>query len=208
MKLLKLLVSGSFKTEPASDKNRMPFSGIEIIAPFVKEEYYVTVAQRLFPIALRKNKEFSKINYEGLIKIFVDSVKEIDGELSFVNKDIKEMSWEELQDMACYFGLREIPLYQSGELRTAREKAYEIYMKVIKKRKVIKSALDKKVLTEKVRARCQALAMDERETQEAISKEMENVFDMSVDPNNLERSYSYAKLSPLIALKVDKAIKE
>jgi hypothetical protein len=208
MKLLKILVSGSFRTEPAKDTNRMPFNGIEITAPFVSEEYYTQVSQRLFPIYLRKNKEFAKVNFEGLIKIFVDSVKEVEGELSFVNKDIKEMSWEELQDMACYFGLREVPLYQIGELRTAREKAYEIYMKVIKKRKVIKSALDMKILKENVRTRCQTLGMDESETQEEIKKSMENIFDMSVDPNNLEKSYNYAKLPSLIALKVDKSQKQ
>ncbi len=206
MKLLQLTVSGSFMTEPASDKNRMQFNNVEITCPKVDEAFYLSVAMRLFPIYLRKNKEYSKSNYEGLIKIFVDSVKEIEGDLSFVGKDIKEMSWEELQDMACYFNLREIPLYQAGELRTAREKAYEIFMKVVKKRKVIKSALDKKILTERIRTRCQSLLMDERETQKVIDEEFSEIFDMTVDPNNLERSYNFAKLPALIALKLDKVI--
>lgn len=205
MKLLKMVVSGSFMTEPASDKNRVQFNSVEITCPFVAEEFHITSAMRLFPIYLRKNKEYAKLNFEGLIKIFIDSVKEVEGELSFVGKDIKEMSWEELQDMACYFNLREIPFFQHGELRTAKEKSYEIFMKVIKKRKVIKSAVDKKILTEKIRMRCQALAMDERETQDEIQKDFVNIFDMTVDPNNLEKSYSYLKLPPLIALKLDKA---
>jgi hypothetical protein len=219
MKLLKILVSGSFRTEPANDKNSMAFNGVEIIAPDLgvplifkenetKEDYLSVINKRLFPIALRKNKDYNTVNFNGLIKIYVDKEEKFEGELSFANKDIKEMSWEELQEMACYFAFREVPLYQVGQLRTAREKAYEVYMKAIKKRKVVKSALDMKVLKENVRSRCQTLGMDEKETQEEINKMIENIFDMSVDPNNLERSYNYAKLPALIALKVDKSQKQ
>lgn len=207
--MLRLKVSGSFKTKPGTDEDRHPFADVEVIIPKVEEAYYNQCIIRLFQIALNNDKRFSKVNYEGLIKIYIDSVTpDSDLDNPCEGKDIKEMSWEELQYYAATACIREIPLYHIGDIRTAREKAYEMYMKIFKKKKVIKSALDKKIITERIQSSSEKLGLDADETEAKIKEALADAFDMSVDPNNIERSYNFSKLPALIPIpsmkKVDK----
>ena len=60
-----------------------------------------------------------------------DEMQEVEHEFSFIGKDIKEMTREELQDLALYNDLRQIPLYHKSSVRTMREKAYKAYKKHI-----------------------------------------------------------------------------
>ena len=206
MNMIEVEVSGSFKTQPGTDKDRKSFSGLKIVMPNCPSEYYTAHALRYFPLAIREDKKLKEINFEGVIKLFIDSVKEVDGEPSCVGKDVKEMTWEELQSMACVLKLREIPLYQSMNIRTAREKAYETYMKVIKKKKVFKSAKDKKELRERIERTCEKLELSPEEVKERIDKAMEDAFDMTINPNNENESYDYLKLPALIAVPAIKKI--
>lgn len=208
MKMIKLTVSGSFKTEAGSDKNRRAFSNIEIIAPFSTEDYFITHAMRLFPIVHKTNKEIKDVNFEGLIKIYIDDYCEVEAENPCVGKDIKEMTWAELQYLACTMRFREIPLYQVGDLRNAREKAYETYMKVYKKRKVIKTPLDKVKLKEKLLAKYKLLGSDDAEANEQVEKELEEAFDMSINEHNPSLSYNFAKLPKLVPVPAEIEVKK
>lgn len=204
MKAIKLKTSGSFRTEPGIDKNRMPFADLEMIIPAVPEAFYFQSAMRMFPIYLRKDKRFDKTNNEGLIKIFIDQSTEVDFDFGLEGKGIKEMDWVQLQAFASSFKLREIPLYQAGELRTAREKAYLTYLKVIKQKKIIKTVVDKKQAEETIIARCQILRMTEQEQEAELVKARADWFVAIQDPNNPERSYDFAKVEDIIPFKVDK----
>ena len=209
MEMVKLSCSGSFKTQPGTDKDRVSFFGVEIEVPKQSEEnedHYLPMAMRMFPIAMRNNKNIKDKNFEGIIKLYVDTVSDANGEPLCAGKDIKEMNWEDLQSLACALRIREIPMYHQGSLRGAQEKSYELYQKIIKKRRVYKSPLDKK----KVRERLQRMWKNKYDMQDeldqAIKEEMKKGFDMTINPQNKEMSYSFVKLPALVAVKSDKAL--
>lgn len=75
---------------------------------------------------IKDNPEYKAV-VRHLRSVFVDDVQEIDHDFSFVGKDVREMSFDELQDLAVYKDLRLIPS-ERGDLREARAKAYADYM--------------------------------------------------------------------------------
>jgi hypothetical protein len=210
MKMLKLTCSGRFRTQPAMDKDSVQFQDFTIKIPYLPEELryapdnkMLQNAKRMFPVSLRSSK-LKDQNYEGLIKLYIDDVEEIEGELKCAGKDVKRMTWEELQEFACYFKLREVPLYHSGGLREACEKAYETYMKVIKKKKVLKTPNDIKALRERMQRKLENTEYEQHEIDEKIEEAIKDAFNMTENPNNREKSYNFAKLPPLIAIKDEK----
>ena len=209
MKMTKLTVSGSFKTKPASDDGRQPFSEIEIIVPYHPDSmhasstehtgYFVSCVRRLFPIIHKTNDKLKDFNYEGLITVSIDDFCEVEAENPCAGKDIKTMTWEELQYLSRTLMLREIPMPDADDIRAAREKAYETYMKVIKKKKVIKTPLDKVRRIEQLRLKYKTPDYEAEEIEDLIKKDIdENGFDMSINEQNLAMSYNFSKLPALI----------
>lgn len=185
-KMLKVTVSGSFRTEVATDKNRFNFDGVTGLMPFCEDDYVIGHACRMFPIWLKNDKKI-KANYEGLVKLHVDSWEEAEGKPICIGKDIKEMSWEELQSLACYKKLREIPLFKQGDLRSAREKAYERYCSAVLGKRVIKTNKElndfKKELSDKGIS----------DIEPYLAKELNMV--KTDDPS---KSYNFAKLPSIV----------
>lgn len=182
-------VSGSFKTQVASDKDRFNFDGITGRIPMCEEVYIKPHAMRMLPMWVREDKKL-KANFEGAIKVYVDNYTETEGEILCIGKNIKEMSWEELQWLACYKGLREIPLYKKGDLRAAREKAYERYEEVVNGKMVIKTVQQLKSFKEE-------MAQKGRFPEE-IEKMLEKSFNMIIDRDNPTKSYNFAKTPAII----------
>jgi len=210
-RMIELTVSGTIMTEIGTDKGAVPFNGIKVKIPACDEEYHTQHAKRMMWIVAKTDKKLEKIPFRGLIQIYVDSWEKCEGGPACLDKDVKEMDWLELQHMACCLKVREIPLYLNGSIRNAREKAYETYMKVIKKRKVLKSGKDRKIIAEKVHRRFAAeLAngdITNAELEFKVQDELNKAFNMIVDPNNKENSYSYARLPKLVAVKSKKEVK-
>jgi len=210
-KMIELTVSGTIRTEIGTDKGSVPFNGVKMKIPECSEEYYTQHAKRMMWITAREDKVLKKISFQGLIQIYVDKAEKCEGTPSCVDKDVKEMEWLDLQLLACCLKVREIPMYLNGSIRNAREKAYETYMKVIKKKKILKSGKDKKIISEKVHRRFAAeLAngdINNADLEFKVQDELDKAFNMVVDPNNRENSYSYANLPSLIAVKSRKATK-
>ena len=198
MKMIKLRVSGSFKTVIASDKDRMNFENVEIVMPYCDEEYYIQHAQRMFPIFVKKVAKYAKMNYEGLIKLYVDEETEASGKPLCIGKNIKEMTWEELQSMACYFKIREIPLYKSGDLRKARERAYELHEEKVTGRRVFKSDVDLAQFRERVKQEGLRRMLTNAEIEKEVSDRLENALMMIVDKRNPHTSYNFAKLPAIV----------
>ena len=198
MKMLEISVSGSFKTQVASDKERQNFDNIKITMPFCDEDYYIQFSQRLFPIYLRKDKRYNEKNYEGLIKIYIDAVEEMGGKPLCVGKDIKLMTWEELQSLSCYKKIREIPLYKIGDLRHARERAYIRYEEQVNGRRVFRTEQEIIKFKDSVTQELLRLQMNEREIELDISKRLSKALSLVVDPNNPMNSYSFMKLPPIV----------
>jgi len=188
-KMMELSVSGSFKTQPATDKDRRQFE-VKGICEYAPYDYHVQFAERMLPIWLKKDKRYEGINYEGRIKVYVDDYKETTGVPLCIGKDIKEMTWEELMSLACYKKMREIPLYKDGDIRKARETAYLLYEERINGRKILRTAQDVKKFTEKLR--------EAEYSDVEIEKRLEECLVLTPNPHVPEKSYNFAKLPSII----------
>lgn len=137
-KLLKATISGTYR---ASNKDTIDFEDVVGYVPLINKDVAIMhIIGRYAPIWIKaKTKKDGEREYpkriEDMRQVFVDSLVEVDGdELSYVGKDIKEMTYDELQDLATAKDLREIPLPKelSGvSLREMRAIAYSTYSEKI-----------------------------------------------------------------------------
>lgn len=135
-KMLEFTISGSYKT---AQKDIIDFENVKGIVPMQDEDIASMHMQRRF--AARWIKEAKGVDGKPLYperiqrvrEIHVDDVKQTTGKLSFVGKNIKELSFEELQDLALAKDLREVPLYKVSDLRNTRLMAYVNYVEKVQK---------------------------------------------------------------------------
>jgi len=200
MKMMKMTVSGSFKTSPGTDKDRCNFADLKGLVEFSDYEYYYQIAERMLPIWLAKSTTYKRKNFEGRIKIYVDDVVECEGTPECLHKDIKEMTWEELMSLACYAKIREIPLYKRGDLRKAQEKAYLLYEEKVNGKTIIRTKKDLNKLVKKAERKLEINGemveggeISQSQLEEAL-KSCINTMQDAVNPLN---SYNFAKLPSL-----------
>lgn len=160
---LKVTISGSFK---ASDNEIESFDGVVGIIPRLNTEppegerlskaeqmvirrYALVWVQK----ARKKGLDGKELPEEGKYKrvqrirqVFIDSIDdnepENDGVLSYVGKNIMEMNFEEIQDLASANDLSGVPLYKVGSLQQARRVAWSEYA-----RKVLKAVGEEYIWT-------------------------------------------------------------
>lgn len=128
MKALEVTISGSYKTE-GSPRETVDFFDLKKIIPWVEEEFALQqLRARYARMWIITSDKFKKRPRVGRPAVYVDDMKEIkDHKFGFEGKDIKEMSIEDLQDLACAYNLNRIPLYQEADLRRMRTIAYVEY---------------------------------------------------------------------------------
>jgi len=124
-KFYEFLCSGSYYN---SGKDVIDFEGVKVLVPktALEEVAVMHMQSRYLPNALKSDKRYTE-RVHKIRQIHVDDMKEVEGELSYVGKDLKELSDVELQDLATVLDLRRIPLpaRQSGmSLRDMRVIAY------------------------------------------------------------------------------------
>lgn len=121
-------VSGSYHN---SKREICDFEGVKLTVPFNVEEVAVMHMQSRYVMrALRSHKKYQEERVHHIRQVFVDNVEVVEGALSFVGKKLKELSDDEMQDLATALDLRGIPLpkHQSGmSLRDMRVRAYKEY---------------------------------------------------------------------------------
>lgn len=193
----KITVSGSFRTSPSTDRNRHDFSGVEVIIPNCKEDWIVPHTMRMFPIAKNTNKQLDGKSFNGLIKIYVDGVEEVEGTPDCCGKMLKTLTWEELQSLACVMYMREIPLYRQGSLRAAQEKAYELWQRDVNKRRIFRTVRDISHFKETLRRNLEALMLTNEAVEERVKEEVGKAFSMIVNPQNLQESYNFSKVDDI-----------
>lgn len=130
--MLKVTCSGAFRNNGEMND----FSDFEMIMPDCPDEWIKSnCINRCF---VRMGEKAFKKRIDSIHSLYIDNVernytpKDKDGKAvklkpSCCGKKIKSLTWEELQDLAIMFCLREIPLYREGDLRWAREIAYKEY---------------------------------------------------------------------------------
>lgn len=133
-KLLQVTISGSYRN---SKKENIDFENVVGIVPFIDHDLAIMHVRDRYAhvwIKAATNADGSKTypeRVEDTRQVFIDEIKEIEGEqFSFVGKDIKEMTFDEMQDLAVANDLRTVPLPKeiSGvSLREMRVEAYAAY---------------------------------------------------------------------------------
>lgn len=142
---LKVTVSGSYKT---SNGEIVDFEDVSGIIPLVDEEHAKMHVRRRYAsewvgAALDDaDKKLYPKRIDRMRQCWIDDLEETVHEFSYVGKDIKKMTYEELQDLATAKDLRTIPLPKkiSGvDIREMRQKAYLEYSA-----KVLQNPIDEK----------------------------------------------------------------
>lgn len=127
--LLKVTVSGDYRTSGKAGSDIVDFDNVVITMPDCIDDHIMfNVQNRMLQIAILKDKRYTQ-HYEMFRSVYVDKVERIEGKSAIIGKNIKELTWEELQELAVYKHLRDIPGYRATDLRYAREKAYIEYSK-------------------------------------------------------------------------------
>lgn len=142
---LKVTISGSYKS---SSKEIIDFERVTGIIPYLDEDKANQMIIRRYAVIWIKQAK--KLNPDGtetdepryqhiqkMRQVFIDSMDENDEEpnavLSYVGKNIMEMNFEELQDLAAAKDLSAVPLYRTGSLVHARRVAWSEYVKKVLK---------------------------------------------------------------------------
>jgi hypothetical protein len=140
-RMLKVTISGYYIN---SSKEKIDFDKVSGIIPWVDEEKGLAsfhtrgrYAKKWISEAI--DKDTGKPKYperiEKIQQCFVDDIEETTGTLSFVGKNIKELTMDELQDLATAKDIRTIPLPKSGHSnRSMLALAYAGYCKYVLKR--------------------------------------------------------------------------
>lgn len=135
-KMLEFTISGSYKT---AQKEIIDFENVKGTVPFQDEDVATMHVRSRFAsrwIKETKNQDGEPMYPERIQRVrevHIDNIKETTGNLSFVGKDIKELTFEEIQDLALAKDLRKVPLYKASDLRNSRVMAYIEYAdKVLK----------------------------------------------------------------------------
>jgi len=133
MKALKLTISGSYRN---AKHEAIDFENVTGIVPVVEHDLAVYHMQSRYALRWIKaaltsdgDKMYPE-RVDDMRQTFTDNFEEVDVTLSFLGKNIKDMTADELQDLAAYKDLRTIPLPQevSGvSLRELRVAAYAAY---------------------------------------------------------------------------------
>lgn len=136
---LKVTISGDYYN---SKKEKIDFDKVEGFIPWCDEDkglasMHVRGRYAMNWIKNAKDEDGKPKYPERIDRIhqcFVDDVEEAKSSFSFIGKDIKELSQEELQDLATAKNIMKIPLPNSGHSkRSMLELAYAAYCSVVLK---------------------------------------------------------------------------
>lgn len=133
MKALKVTISGSYK---GHEDKTIDFSNVTGIIPFQEEEIAAMHIRRRYARMWIMNDPKYREHIKKTRECYIDNMEVIEHDFSFVGKDIREMNFEELQDLATAKDLRLVPLYKKTSEREARMVAYADYSEQVLKEKV------------------------------------------------------------------------
>lgn len=122
--MLKVKISGYYK----SGKENVDFN-TEVTMPECANNKVLSNVQNRVLHRVFKDAERP---FGSAGKCWVDDVKKDDKEPTFIGKNLKELSWDEIQEVAIAYDLNKVPLYRTCSLREARVSAYKEYCNNVK----------------------------------------------------------------------------
>lgn len=132
-KTLKVTISGSYRS---ANRQIESFDGVTGLIPNLDEDKALQMVIRRYAriwVQQAKDKDGNPKykHISNIRQVFVDSIEDNEekpnANLSYVGKDIMDMNFEELQDLAAANDLNAVPLYKIGSLVTARRIAFSEY---------------------------------------------------------------------------------
>lgn len=130
--MLKVTVSGSYSVPNGKNNDIRDFEEIVEVMPDCKDEAHAImyVRSRFMSMWLKKNGITSARDVV-LREVYIEDIEKVDGAPKYKGKDIKEMTMEEIQELAADKDLRRVPLWKDGSLINMRRIAYIEYTKLI-----------------------------------------------------------------------------
>lgn len=124
-KAYEVILSGTYRV---TKEDYVDFENVKGIIPAAKHEEFASAMARVryAPMWIGKDPKYKK-RVRSMREVFIDDINETESEFSFVGKNIKEMTYEELQDLATAKDLRAVPLYKKAGLRQTQIIAYAEY---------------------------------------------------------------------------------
>ena len=130
-KVLNATISGTYKTAKG---DVIDYDNVKIVLPLVERDLAeMHIQGRYAAPAIKADGRF-KDRIDIITRVYVDEMEEGEADLSMFGKNILDMSFEELQDLATLKDLRRVPLAKdiSGvSIREMRARAYEEYCRVV-----------------------------------------------------------------------------
>lgn len=123
MKVWRVTISGTYRN---AKKDVFDYSGVEGTVPYIDEDLLKQVIVRRYAHMWVAAKKGEKESIHSVRETFIDKQVEDVAEMSFVGKNIMDMTREELQDMAAAYDLKAIPLFKTG-VRQMQNIAYAQY---------------------------------------------------------------------------------
>lgn len=124
----KVKISGTFRT---GNKEYRDFQDVVGYIPLVDREFAEAMIRRRYAKMWITISGKYKDRVQSMRSTYIDELEPCQYEFSYVGKDIKDMTYEELQDLATAKDLRAVPLYKAGGLREGHIRAYAAYSKAI-----------------------------------------------------------------------------
>ena len=114
----KVTISGYY----LSNGNKVDYNNVEVIIPDCPESRMLSaLINRVLP------RHFATQSFSANGKCFIDKVRKSNAKASYAGKNLKELEWDEIQDLAIALDLVEVPLFRASSLREAREKTYRAF---------------------------------------------------------------------------------
>lgn len=132
-KTIKVTISGSYRS---ANRQIESFDGVTGLMPNLDEDKATQMAIRRYakiwiPQVKKDDGEPKYKHISNIRQVSVDSIEDNEENpkavLSYIGKNILEMNFEELQDLAAANDLSGVPLYKLGSLFTARRIAWSEY---------------------------------------------------------------------------------
>lgn len=130
----KVTISGSYRSGKMGEY--VDFQGVTGYIPMVSPELAESNIRGRYAAMWITNDEKYPVRLSSVREVYIDELTPSEAEFTYVGKDIRELTYEELQDLATAKSLRGIPLYKKGGLRQAQILAYGEYSEKVLRNKV------------------------------------------------------------------------
>lgn len=124
-RVLKVTISGSYH---AGKDRIIDFNNVVGHIPYCDERDVLSHVRRRFAAKWVSEDGRYTDRVNKIREVFVDDVLEMQGELSYVGKDLRTLNADELQELAVSKSLMSIPAPRMGSLRNALNVAYCAYV--------------------------------------------------------------------------------